>query len=106
METIKFLSWKTSNTIATFTTACLFWVLKSQFRSWLYPESHFSDFLNILISSLYKSRKYEGVTVNGLIKNIANLITIERKIANNGTKKTELHNNKWKKLQIRLRKQV
>ena len=51
------------------------------------------------MSSLYKSRKYEGVTVNGLIKNIANLITIERKIANNGTKKIEIHNNKWKKLQ-------
>ena len=54
----------------------------------------------LLIFKIYlnKSRKYERVTLNGLIKNIANVITIERKIANNDTKKIEIHSNKWEKV--------
>ena len=39
---------------------------------------------------LYKSKRYEMVFLNGLIKNIANVITIERNIANNDTKKIEI----------------
>ena len=39
---------------------------------------------------LYKARKYGRVSLNGLIKNSANVITIERNIANNDTKKIEI----------------
>ena len=52
---------------------------------------------------LYKSRKYERVILNGLIENIANLITIERNMANNNIKKIEIRNNKWEKVASKLR---
>ena len=43
----------------------------------------------------YKARKYERVILNGLIKNILNVITIDRNVVNNGTKEIEIHNNKF-----------
>ena len=47
---------------------------------------------------IFKTRKFARVTLNGLIKNIANVITIERNIANNDTKKIEIHNSEWEKV--------
>lgn len=43
---------------------------------------------------LTKSRKYEGVTLNGFIKNIVNVITIGRNIVINDTNKFEIYNDK------------
>lgn len=42
------------------------------------------------------------MTLDGLNKNVANVITIETSIVNNDTKKIEIHNNKWEKSQISL----
>ena len=62
-------------------------------------ENHISLIFEIY---LYKSRNYERVTLDGLNKNVANVITIETSIVNNDTKKIEIHNNKWEKSQISL----
>ena len=70
-------------------------------------QTAFFEFLNLnsilgLIQNhiflIFKSRKSARVTLNGLIKNIANVITIERNIANNDTEKIEIHNSKWEKV--------
>ena len=93
-------SWRTSNTTTTFTTDC------PTFSRFLTPNSNLGLIQNHILLffkiNLYKSRKYERVTLNGVIKNIANVITIERNIANNDTKKIEIHNKKWRKMQISL----
>ena len=91
MEVNKFLSRRTCNTID-----CPFWVPTSHFKPWFNQESNRNDLKFTHINQ-------QSITLNGLIKNNANTITIERSTANNTTKNIKLHSCKWEKIANRLK---